>query len=103
MQLRLGTDEHQAATGSADWLAAHRGFVGRLGRREAALLPFARGLGVFGARGKYPAGTGHAVPTGETVALCGASPVHLWSSDFNPKSRVVAACEKCVRLAARLG
>jgi hypothetical protein len=50
-------------------------------------------------RGDLPAGIGHAVPTGSTVALCGKTPLHLWDGAFDPRSRVVAPCPECVELA----
>jgi hypothetical protein len=49
--------------------------------------------------GHYPAGTGHAVPVGTSLALCGLTPPYLWAGDFDPGSRVLTICQRCAQLA----
>lgn len=49
--------------------------------------------------GYYPAGEGHAVRSGETVALCGLTPSHVWAGAFDARTRVLAVCERCATLA----
>jgi hypothetical protein len=101
--LRWGTDAQQGATNSADWLVAQGGLPRLLGAFWGRVLPRQRRIGVFGARGDYPAGTGHAVPRGEAVALCGLMPAFLWQGAFKPRSRILTPCGRCVQLAADIG
>jgi hypothetical protein len=68
------------------------------GRVHAAIAPRWRRVGPDGVRGDFPAGVGHAVPAGSTVALCGVTPQYVWNGDFNPRSRVVDPCPRCVEL-----
>lgn len=99
MTYRLGTDRQCAPTGSPDWyLSETTGLPRLLARFEAAVLPRLRRVGPDGVRGDFPAGVGHAVPGDSPVALCGVTPAHLWKGDFDPRSRVVDPCPRCVGL-----
>ena len=97
MALRLGTEHQQAATGSAEWYRTRTtGLPRLLGRVVAAIAPRLSRIGPDGIRGVYPCGVGHAVPEESVVALCGAEPAFLWAGSFDPHSRVVPPCPRCL-------
>lgn len=100
-QLRLGTEQRQPPTGSADWYVDKTtGFL-RAMHRARNRVTFGRmsSVGPDGVRGMYPSGVGHAVPVGTEQALCGRTNLHLWNGDFDPSSRVVTPCPECTTLA----
>ena len=65
-------------------------------------LPLAQ---VIRYRGWLPRGTGHGVPPGTNVALCGAVPEYVWLGPFDGASaeRAVHPCSVCLSLSRSTG